>query len=326
MRAIVVRAFGGSEELRLEEAPVPSIGPGEVLIRIRAAGVNPVDTYLRSGAYARKPALPFTPGWDGAGKVEEVGGSVQGFRPGDRVYIASSNVAPAGVGTYAEHAACTPAALHPLPARVSFAQGAALGIPYTTAYRALFQRAHAKPGDTVLVHGATGGTGIAGVEIAHAHGMRVIGTGGTDAGRQMVREHGADVVVDHHDPAYLADVMAATGGRGVDVVLEMAAHLNLDKDLTVLAHGGRIVVIGSRGRIDIDPRLTMGRDSSVMGLLIFNAPAQDLVEIHAALGAGLAHGTLNPVVGREIPLADASRAHDAVLLPGALGKIVLTTT
>jgi NADPH2:quinone reductase len=325
MRAIVIRAFGEPGVLQIEDVPVPTIGANQVLVRMRTAGVNPVDTYLRAGAYARKPALPFTPGWDGAGEIEAVGSDVQGFGPGDRVYVATDNVAAAGAGTYAEYAACAPAQLHPLPARVSFAQGAAIGIPYATAYRALFHRAHAKPGDTVLVHGATGGTGLAGVELAHAHGMRVIGTGGTDAGLHMVREHGADVVVNHRDPAYLTDVMTATGGRGVDVVLEMAAHLNLDRDLTVLAPGGRVVVIGSRGRIEIDPRLTMGRDAAVLGVLIFNTPTDALAEIHAALVAGLSQGTLNPVVGREFVLGEAPRAHEAVLQPGAFGKIVLAT-
>ena len=323
MRAIVVREFGGPEVMKQENVPTPKPGPSDVLVRIRAAGVNPVEAYVRAGTYARLPKLPYTPGSDGAGEVDSVGADVKGFKHGDRVYVAGDNQSAAGAGTYAEYALCSPGMLHPLPARVTFAQGAALGVPYATAYRALFHRANAKPGDTVLVHGATGGVGVAAVQIARAHGMTVIGTGGTDRGMTLVREQGAAFVVSHKDPKYLDEVMRATGGRGVDVVLEMAAHLNLDKDLGVLAPRGRVVVIGNRGRVEIDPRQTMGRDAAILGMTLFNVSPAELASIHAAIVAGLANGSLSPVVGREMPLAEAPHAHEAVMEPGALGKIVL---
>jgi NADPH2:quinone reductase len=324
MKAIVVREFGKPEVMKLEDnAPEPAVGPGDVLVRIRAAGVNPVDSYIHTGTHARKPSLPYTPGFDGAGEVERVGADVNGFAPGDRVYIGGPGSLPGGCGTYAERAICPPAHVHRLPARASFQQGAALGVPYATAYRSLFQRAAARPGETVLVHGATGGVGIACVELAHARGLRVIGSGGTDAGLASVREHGADVVVNHRSPGYTDEIMKATGGRGVNLIVEMAAHLNLDRDLTLLAKHGRVVVVGNRGRVEIDARQAMGRDAAVLGMTLFNTSDNDLAEIHAAITAGLADGTLNPVVGRELPLAEASRAHDAVMEPGALGKIVL---
>jgi NADPH2:quinone reductase len=323
MRAIVVREFGGPDVMHIEDVPARAPGPSEVVVRVHAAGVNPVDGYIRTGTYARKPALPYTPGTDGAGEVEAVGSEVTQFKRGDRVYIAGDNLAPSGAGTYAEQAICALTMVHPLADRVSFAQGAALGVPYATAYRALFARANAKPGETVLVHGATGGVGIAAVEIAHANGMKVLGTGGTDRGMQSVREHGADAVFSHQDPGYLDQIMRATDGRGVDVVLEMAAHINLDRDLALLARGGRVVVIGNRGRIEIDPRQTMGRDAAILGMTLFNTPADELQHIHAALVDGLSKGSLNPVVGREFPLSDAPRAHQAVMEPGAHGKIVL---
>jgi NADPH2:quinone reductase len=279
---------------------------------------------MRSGVYARKPSLPYVPGSDGAGEVEAVGPDVTDYKRGDRVYLSGDNVSsPAGAGTYAEYAHCSLAQVHRLPGNASFQQGAALGVPYATAYRALFHRANAHPGETVLVHGATGGVGIAAVQIAKAHGMKVIGTGGTDRGIDLVRGQGADVMVNHRDPTYLERVMDASAGRGVDVVLEMAAHLNLDKDLSVLAPRGRVVVIGNRGRIEIDPRQAMARDAAVLGMTLFNVTPPELASIHAAIVAGLATGALNPVVGREMPLADAPRAHEAVLEPGALGKIVL---
>jgi NADPH2:quinone reductase len=325
MLAVLVREFGGPDKLRVETVPDPKPGPSEVLVRIRGAGVNPVDVYIAAGTYPRKPALPYIPGSDGAGEVESVGAEVKSFAPGDRVYIAGHGSKPAGAGTYAERAVCTPAQLHRLPARATFAQGAALGVPYTTAYRALFHRAAARPGETVLVHGATGGVGIAAVQLARAHGLRVIGTGGTERGLALVRAQGADVVANHRAPDYLDAIKAATGGRGVDVVIEMAAHINLDKDLSLLAPRGRVVVVGNRGRVEIDPRQAMARDAAILGMAIFNISETDFASIQAALVAGLGNGTVAPVIAQELPLVDAGRAHAAIMESGAVGKIVLLT-
>jgi NADPH2:quinone reductase len=324
MRSIVVREFGAPDVMKLEDVAALTPGPDQVLVRVRAAGVNPVDAYIRTGTYARKPPLPYTPGTDGAGEVAEIGSEVRGFAPGDRVYIAGDNVAIVGAGTYAEQALCSPAMLHRLPARTTFAQGAAMGVPYGTAYRSLFIRANARAGETVLVHGATGGVGIASVQLARAHGMRVFGSGGTDKGLQLLRDQGVEVVLNHRNADYLDAVMAATNGRGVDLVLEMAAHINLDKDLGILARNGRVVVIGTRGRVEIDPRQTFGRDAAIMGMTLFNSGPAELAAIHMALVAGLESGALAPVVGRELPLAVAPAAHAAVLEGGAVGKIVLT--
>ena len=323
MKAIRAHEYGGPAVMKIEDVPDPKAGPGEVVVRVRAAGINPVDAYILSGTYPRKPPLPYTPGQDGAGEVESVGAGVTEVKAGDRVYICGVGNTVAGAGTYAEKALCIPSQLHPLPARTSFGQGAALGVPYCTAYRALFQRAHAKPGETVLVHGATGGVGVACVELAHARGLIVIGSGGTEAGLTVVREHGADFVVNHKTPAYADEIMKATGGRGVDLIIEMAAHVNLDRDLSLLSKYGRVVVVGNRGKTEIDARAAMGRDASILGMTLFNVTEAEFVEIHAGLIAGLSNGTLNPVVGREFPLADAPRAHEAVMEPGALGKIVL---
>ncbi len=325
MKAIRAHEYGGPAVMKIEDVPDPKAGPGEVVVHVRAAGINPVDAYILSGTYPRKPPLPYTPGQDGAGEVVSVGAGVTEVKAGDRVYICGVGNTVAGAGTYAEKALCIPSQLHPLPARTSFGQGAALGVPYCTAYRALFQRAHAKPGETVLVHGATGGVGIACVELAHACGLIVIGSGGTEAGLTVVREHGADFVVNHKTPAYADEIMKATGGRGVDLIIEMAAHVNLDRDLSLLSKYGRVVVVGNRGKTEIDARAAMGRDASILGMTLFNVTDAEFVEIHAGLIAGLSNGTLNPVVGREFPLADAPRAHEAVMEAGALGKIVLVS-
>jgi NADPH2:quinone reductase len=322
MKAICVRAFGGPEVLRLDEVPDPAPGPGQVLVEIKAAGVNPSDTYVRSGTYAVTPPLPYIPGGDGAGVVKAVGPEVRGMKPGDRVYVSgTAGVRP--VGTYAELAVTEARHVHPLAAPLSFPQGAAVGVPYATAYRALFHKARAVPGETVLVHGASGGVGIAAVQLAAAAGLTVIGTAGSARGRALVRAEGAHHVLDHTAPDYLKEIGGLTDGRGVDVVLENLANVNLAHDLDVVARFGRIVVVGNRGTIEINPRGAMTKDVTISGFVLWNASDADKASIHAALVAGLANGTLRPVVGQEIPLKDAPRAHEAVLEPGAHGKIVL---
>jgi NADPH2:quinone reductase len=213
--------------------------------------------------------------------------------------------------------------VQPLAAALSFGQGAAVGVPYATAYRGLHHKAQARPGETVLVHGASGGVGIAAVQLAVAHGMTVIGTGGTERGRKLVAEHGAHHVLDHTASEYTKQLMELTEGRGADVILEMLANVNLGKDLDLVARFGRIIIIGNRGTIEINPRGTMGKDASIIGLVLWNAAPAEFASIQSALTAGLANGTLRPVVGRELPLADAATAHKAVLEPGAYGKIVL---
>ena len=318
MKAIRAKEFGGPDVLRLEQVTAPKPGAGEVLVRIHASGVNPVETYIRAGKYARLPELPYTPGNDGAGVVEEVGADVREFKAGDRVYTAGSIS-----GTYAEFALCRKEQIHPLPANVSFAQGAAIGTPYATAYRGLFQRAVAKPGETVLVHGASGGVGTAAVQLARARGLRVFGTAGSDEGLKLVREQGAHEMFDHRVSEHFEQVMKATNEHGVDVIVEMLANVNLGKDLNILAKRGRVVVIGSRGPVEINPRDTMQRDADVRGMILPNTPPAEMASIHAALVAGLENGTLRPVIGKEFPLAEAAQAHQAMMKSGALGKIVL---
>jgi NADPH2:quinone reductase len=320
MKAIRVHEFGGPEVMRLEEVTDPLPNSDQVLVRVAAAGVNPVDVYIRTGQHAVKPTLPYTPGTDAAGTVEAVGMNVRRISQGDRVYTAGTLS-----GTYAELALCDASQIHRLPPSVTFAQGAAVNVPYATAHRGLFGRAKAAPGESVLVHGASGGVGIAAVQLARAAGLQVIGTGGTEEGRRLVTEQGAHYVLDHHAPDYLEQLMKLTEGRGVDVILEMLANVNLGRDLTVLARGGRVVVIGNRGTVEINPRDAMGRDASILAMSLMTTPPAELQGAHAALVAGLENGTLRPVVGQEMPLADAPRAHEAVMQPGAYGKIVLIT-
>lgn len=320
MKAIRVHQFGGPEVMRLEEVPDPKPEAGQVVVRLRAIGVNPVETYIRTGGYGRtNPPLPYTPGTDGAGEVLAMGSGVTNAIPGDRVYVARSIS-----GTYAEQVLCTEAQVHPLPPSVSFEQGAAMGVPYVTAFRAMFQIANALPGETMLVHGASGGVGTAAVQLGRARGVRVFGTAGTDKGRKLVIANGAEQALDHSNDAYLKLLTELTGGRGLDVIIEMLANKNLGKDLPLLALHGRVVVVGSRGPVEIDARNLMGRDGKILATAAANITETELASIHAALVAGLATGTLCPAIGEEFPLADAAKAHEAVMRPsGAYGKIVL---
>ena len=320
MKAIIVDNYGEPEVMRMGEVPDPVPAEGQVLVRLHAAGVNPVDTYLRSGLYSRPVPPPYTPGIDGAGVVESVGPGVKHRKAGDRVYVAWSLT-----GTYAEKVLCTVAQTHPLPEGISFSQGAALGVPYGAAYRALFQKARVLAGESLLVHGASGGVGIAAVQLARAAGMWVIATAGSDQGRKLVLEAGAHAVLDHHDANHLAKTAELTCGAGLDVILEMLANVNLGADLGVLATGGRVVVVGSRGKVELDPRDAMMREAVIMGMTLFKASERELASIHAGLVAGLENGTLRPVVSRELPLAEAVRAHHEVMEASTLGKIVLVT-
>jgi NADPH2:quinone reductase len=210
-----------------------------------------------------------------------------------------------------------------LPDHITFEQGSGIWVPYATAHRALFDVAKVRPGETLLVHGASGGVGTAAVQTARAFGLRIIGTAGTERGRTLVAQQGAHTVLDHHDPNFSDQLMKATDGRGPDIILEMLANVNLPRDLAIIAPGGRIVVIGNRGTVEINPRDAMGKDASILGMLLLNTTAEDKYRIGAALSAGLECRTLNPVVGNILPLEQAPRAHEAVLAPGSYGKIVL---
>lgn len=317
MKAIRVHEFGGPEVLKLEEVTKPIPGKGEVVVAVKAIGVNPFETYQRSGSNPKLPR-PYTPGLDAAGVVEAVGEGVTNVKESDRVYTADSIS-----GAYAEATLCKAEDVLKLPDNVSFEEAAGLNVPYATAYRALFQKAKTQPGETVFIHGASGGVGTAAIQWCKIHGIRVIGTGGTEEGRKLAREQGSDHVLDHRAPNYLQQLTSLTGDRGPDVILEMLSNVNLGKDLTVLAPNGRIVIIGSRGTVEITPRDAMAREATIYGLMLFNASPDELRAIHAAIYAGLKNGALRPIIGKKFALAEAPKAHEAVLAPGAYGKIIL---
>ena len=272
----------------------------------RRRGSTP-SRLTRAGSYNDLPALPYTPGCDGAGVRVDTG---------ERVYVTDSLS-----GTYAEYALCPAEAVRPLPDGLS-AQGAAVGVPYFTAYRALLQRAAPRDGERVLVHGASGGVGIA-IELAVAAGLEVTGTAGSEAGRDLVAAQGAAHVLDHRDPAHVGAALELTGGAGFDIIIESLANVNLGSDLKLLAKRGRVVVVGSRGTVEVDARDLMNAEGAVLGMLTPNARPDEVATALAAVDAGLRSGVLKPVVGREVPLAEAARAHRLIMERPALGKLVL---
>jgi len=317
MKAIRIHSFGDTKVLQLEQVPDPVPAQGQVLVRTKAIGVNPVDAYIREGRYGDRP-FPFVLGFDAAGVVEAVGPDVHSFKLGDRVYTYKSIS-----GAYAELILCSENQVHSIPPDISFSQGAALGVPYSTAYYGLLTRGQATPGDIVFIHGASGGVGTAAIQIARAKMLMVIGTAGTPEGRELVLKEGAHHVLDHHSPDYLARLMEITEGKGVNVILEMLANVNLAKDLKVLARHGRVVVIGSRGEIAIDPRDTMIRNADIRGMSLLTLTDEEISLVQAEIRIGLKNGSLRPVVSKEIPLSEAARAHEEIMKPGAHGKIVL---
>jgi len=320
MKAIQVQEFGGPEQLKFVEIPTPKPAAGQVLVRIRAAGVNPYDTYMRAGTYPVKPPLPYTPGSDAAGIIEAVGEGVKKTKVGDRVYTAKTVT-----GAYAEYCLAEENQVRALPANISFAQGAGVFVPYATAYHALFHEAKVRASETVLIHGASGGVGTAAIQIARNIGLTVFGTAGSAMGLELIKREGVPQVFDHNKSGYTEEIMKATGGRGVDVILEMLANVNLAADLKLLAQYGRVIIIGNRGEIAINPRDLMARRSSARGFTLWALTEAETADCFEGIGAGLANGTLRPIVAKELPLKDAPQAHKDVLAPGATGKIVLTT-
>ncbi len=318
MKAIQVKQFGEPDVLGIETLPDPVPEGTQVKVAVKAVGVNPVDTYIRAGIYPLKPDLPYIPGNDAAGIITAVGDQVKHYRVGDRVYVFGQ-----GIGAYADQLVCDQSQVYSLPDGCSFVDGAAIGVPYTTAFYGLIYRGLARPGETVLIHGASGAVGLAAVQIARSYGLRVIGTAGTEAGLALLKEQGVIAALNHHQENYLDDLQELTCGLGPDVILEMLANVNLDKDLKVIGRFGRIVVIGNRGTIEINPRDTMGKNASIVGMAAFNADKTEMYQIHSAIKAGLEDGRYKPVIRCKLPLKEAAEAHRLVMEPGGNGKIIL---
>ena len=245
MKAIRVHKFGDAKEMKYETSvAVPQPQEDQVLVRVKAIGVNPLEAIVRSGGFGPQP-FPYIPGMDFSGTVERVGSKVKEVRKGDRVYGSTTDTVN---NAYAEFVAVKEIFVHPLPEVLSYSQGAAIPVPYFTAYRALFHLCCAKSGEKLFVHGASGGVGVAAVQLARGAGLRVIGTAGTCAGAEMVKKIGAEQVFNHHEEGYIDKVKAALGEGGADIVLENVANKNLKTSIDVVGAGGRIAAVGGVGK------------------------------------------------------------------------------
>jgi NADPH2:quinone reductase len=322
MKAIRAHSFGGPDVLKLEDVDDPIPGPGEVVIDIRAAGVNPADTYMRNGTYAIAPKLPYIPGGDAGGVISAIGPGVREFKVGDPVFVGTA-LSFDMTGCYAEKVKRKASEVLPLPKGVSLAAAAAFGVSYTTAHYALFERGGARAGETVFIHGASGSVGTSAIQLAKRAGLKVVGSGGTAKGLELIVKEGADLAVDHSKQGYLDEVKRFTGGKGPELILEMLANVNLGADMELAAKYGRIVVIGNRGEITINPRLAMMKELDIRGIALWNATPEQVRPMMKDILAGVADGALRPVIGKKMPLAEAAAAHVAVLQPGTYGKIVL---
>ena len=321
MKAIIVSSFGDEEVLKYQETETPTPAAGEVRVKIKAAGVNPVETYIRSGHYTALPALPYTPGNDGSGIVDAVGDGVEHLKKGDRVFVAAA-LARRNTGTYAEYTVCDAGAVRYLPQNLSFSEGAALGTPGLAATYALYSKAKIKPGETVFIHGASGGVGSLAVQLARRTGTFVMGTAGDPEGMTLIEKLGAHRAFNHRSPGYLEAVKQETGEHGPDVIIEMVANINLMKDMELLAKYGRVVIVGNHGTLEFDPRSAMTKDAVVMGMNIGNMPQEDYIANMYTLSAAMETG-LHTIIGKELSLCQAEQAHRDVG-EGKGGKVVLT--
>jgi len=321
MKAVRVHRFGGPEVLRLEtNVPFPELKQNQVLVRVLYAGVNPVETYIREGQYSRLPELPYTPGSDAAGYVHQLGEGVSSLKVGDRVFVAGTST---NSGSYAQFVVSDATYVFPLHERLSFAQGASLGVPFFTAYKALILRARTRPGEVVLVHGASGAVGTAAVQIARALGATVVGTAGTKEGMDVVLKCGAHHVFNHNHKNY-EKKMVELLGTGFDVIVEHLANINLGHDLQMLKSGARVMVVGCRGTVNINPRHLMPIEASISGVALGASTKADWVEMGAAIVAGMEAGWVSPVINQEYSMDEVQQIHhDIMHSKGAKGKLVL---
>lgn len=308
--------------MRFEEAPEPAPGPGEVLIRVRAAGVNFADTMTTEGRYYLRPRFPQIPGLEVAGEVASVGEDISGFAPGDRVMA----VLPNG-GGYAEKCAAGAEFVTPIPEGLSFEEAAALPVQAVTADQVLHVAGRVRPGEWVLVHSAAGGTGSFLVQIAKMAGCRVIATAGSAQRLALAGELGADALVDYSQADWPDRVKEITGGRGADVVVESVGGEVFEGSMRCLAPFGRLVEIGQSGGPppSLNPLRLMRLNQSIVGYYLMTA--MESPELMAAtrdrLAKALASGLLRVVIGKRAPLSEAAEVHRRMLARQTQGKLVL---
>ncbi len=322
MRAIVVEHWTEPKDLCVAEVPDPEVGPGQVGVEVRSAGCNFFDLLMVRGEYQVKPPFPFTPGAELAGVVSDVGEGVEGVAVGDRVY------GGLGFGAFAERAVLPRSALRPIPKDMSFDEAAAFPIVYPTSYVALVVRASLQPGETLLVHAAAGGVGIAAVQIGAALGARVIATAGGAEKLEIARRAGASLGIDYRADDFVAAVKDATDGRGADVIYDSVGGDTFDRSLRCIAWNGRLLVVGfASGRIpEVRTNRILLKNIAVTGVnwggFQMRQP-EGAQKVYAALDRLYDEGKVPPVIFGSYPLAEAPAALEAIGSRRSYGKVIL---
>ena len=309
MYAAYIEETGGPEVIQYGELPKPEPGPNEVLVRVAAAAVNPIDTYLRSGMVSVELPRPYIVGCDFSGKVEAVGSDVTGIGPGMRVW--GSNQGLMGrQGTFAEYVAVGQEWVYPIPEGVAERDAAAISLVGITAHLGLFRWGGLRPGETVFVNGGTGGVGSAVVQMAKAVGARVLTTVGSAEKHEIARGLGADLVLNYKSDDVDAGIRDFTGAAGVNVWYETTREANFERTIPLMAKRGRMILMAGR---DAKPRFPVGpfyvNDLSLHGFAMFNASPDEQRRCAEEINGWLASGKLKPLIGRTFPLSEAAAAH-----------------
>ncbi len=340
MKAVTIRSHGGPEVVNLEDLPDPQPSAGQVVVAVKAAALNHLDIWVRKGWPGLTLSFPHVLGSDVAGVVESVGAGVDGVKAGDQVVVNPSlgcgrcerclsgeenlcrRFAILGEhvsGGQAQRLAVAARNVLPKPARLSFEEAAAVPLTFMTAWHALVRRAKLRPGETVLVHAAGSGVGVAAVQIAKLLGARVIATAGSDAKLEKAKALGADEVVNYETQDFAKEVRRLTDKKGVEVVFEHVGKKTWEKSILAAAIGGRITTVGATTGYDplTDLRHVFFRQISILGSTM--GTAGDLLEVLRFVG----EGKLRPVVDRVLPLADARKGQDLLSDRAQFGKVVL---
>ncbi|PAU56129.1 NADPH:quinone oxidoreductase family protein [Pseudomonas indica] len=322
MKAVLCKAFGPAESLVLEDISSPEPKKNEILLEVHAAGVNFPDTLIIEGKYQFKPPFPFSPGGEAAGVVAAVGEKVQHVKPGDRV------MALTGWGSFAEQVAVPGYNVMPFPAGMDFETAAAFGMTYGTSMHALKQRANLQPGETLLVLGASGGVGLAAVEIGKAMGARVIAAASSAEKLEVAKRAGADELIDYSASSLKEEVKKLTGGQGADVIYDPVGGDLFDEAIRSIAWNGRLLVVGfASGRIpELPVNLALLKGAAVVGVFwgsFAQRQPQDNLANFQQLFAWHAEGKLKPLVSQTFPLERAADAINALGQRKAVGKVVV---
>ncbi len=304
MKAIVLTAFGGIENLQLQEVPVPSVDAGELLVRVRATSINPLDYQIRRGDYPDYVPLPAITGHDVSGVVERVGAGVTEFKPGDEVFYTPKIFGPKG-GSYAEYNVVPQELVTHKPANLSHSEAAAITLTGGTAWEALVTRARLQPGESVLIHGGAGGVGTIAIQLAKAMGARVFTTCRAEQA-EFVTSLGADATIDYERSDYVEEIARLTGGGGVNVVLDTIGGKTLERSPHVLADGGRVVTL-----VDIATPQNLVAAWGVNAEYHFVFTRQNRGKL-LALKALLERGQIRPIIGATFPLKEIGAAHAAL--------------